>query len=82
MTEKKPYPLGNRVLVEPIHETASSHIEMVEEQEPVKGTVLEVGPEVTTVKKGDEVVFKKYAAQEELDDFLIFREPDLLCVMR
>lgn len=45
-------------------EKSASGILLVEDWRtlPPTGTVIEVGPEVTTVKKGDRVVFERYAS--------------------
>jgi len=36
----------------------------VDKEEPAEGIVLEVGPEVWDIHKGDQIVFGKYAGQE------------------
>ena len=57
-------------------------------EKPQRGTVMAAGPgkkdEPMTVKKGDTILYGKYAGTEvsfEGDDFLIMRESDILAVI-
>lgn len=58
--------LGDRVLIEAdkAPEKSASGIYMVEDWKSVPpwGVVLEVGPKVVEVKKGDRVLFERYAS--------------------
>lgn len=90
-------PMDDRVLVKPIESESktASGIFLPEsaKEKPVKGEVLATGPgkrlengnrAQMSVKKGDTVVYGKYAGTEvELkgDKFLILRETELLGVL-
>jgi chaperonin GroES len=85
-------PLADRVLIKPAEaeEKTKSGIIIPDtaKEKPQKGTVVAVGPgkkdEPTTVKKGDEVLYGKYAGTEinvEGEDYLIMRESDLLAII-
>lgn len=85
-------PLADRVLIKPAEaeeKTKSGiYIPDTAKEKPQKGTVVAVGPgkkdEPTTVKKGDEVLYGKYAGTEinvEGNDYLIMRESDLLAII-
>ncbi|MBK8112321.1 MAG: co-chaperone GroES [Saprospiraceae bacterium] len=57
-------------------------------EKPQRGTVIAVGPgkenHKMTVKKGDTVLYGKYAGQEinyKGDDYLIMREDDILVII-
>ena len=85
-------PLGDRVLIEP---TAAEEVTMggiiipdSAKEKPLKGTVLAVGngtkDEEMVLKKGDTVLYGKYAGTEvKLDDetYLIMRQGDILAIM-
>ena len=82
-------PLADRVLIKPAEaeEKTKSGIIIPDtaKEKPQKGTV---GPgkkdEPTTVKKGDEVLYGKYAGTEinvDGNDYLIMRESDLLAII-
>lgn len=45
---------------------------------PPKGTVVSVGPKVTTVKAGDRVIFERYGAVMLEDDLRICLEEHIL----
>jgi len=85
-------PLADRVLIKPAEaeEKTKSGIIIPDtaKEKPQKGTVVAVGPgkkdEPTTVKKGDEVLYGKYAGTEinvDGNDYLIMRESDLLAII-
>ena len=90
-------PLGNRVVVEPIEqeEITAGGIVLPEtaKEKPQKGKVIAVGPGnrddegkhvEMDVKKGDKVLFAKYAGTEikvEGKKLLIMREDDLLAII-
>ena len=90
-------PLGNRVVVQPQEEeeVTAGGIVLPEtaKEKPQKGTVLSVGPGERDddgkripmdVKKGDMVLFAKYAGTEikvEGEKLLILRESDLLAII-
>ena len=90
-------PLGNRVVIEPIEEEdiTAGGIVLPEtaKETPHKGTVTAVGPGdrdedgkriEMDVKKGDQVLFAKYAGTEIKVDgnkLLILRESDLLAII-
>lgn len=90
-------PLGNRVVVEPVEqeEITAGGIVLPEtaKEKPQKGLVISVGPGdrdddgdyiPMDVKKGDTVLFAKYAGTEIKIDgkkLLILRESDLLAIV-
>jgi len=90
-------PLGNRCVIEPIEqeEITAGGIVLPEtaKEKPQKGTVLAVGDGdrdesgnriAMDVKKGDTVLFAKYAGTEIKVDgkkLLILRETDLLAIV-
>jgi chaperonin GroES len=90
-------PLGDRLLVEPAEseEVTASGIVLPEtaKEKPQKGKVLAVGPGrrddegkriQMDVKKGDTVLYAKYAGTEvKLEDkkYLILKETDVLAIV-
>jgi len=85
-------PLADRVLIEPLEAetTTASGIIIPDnaKEKPQKGKVVAVGKgpkdEPTTVKKGETVLYGKYAGTElKLDgkDYLIMRESDILAIV-
>ncbi len=90
-------PLGNRVVIEPIEEEeiTAGGIVLPEtaKEKPQRGKVISVGEGdrnedgeriAMDVKKGDTVLFAKYAGTEFKMDgkkLLILREPDILAVL-
>lgn len=92
MSEMKIKPLADRVLVEPMEaeeKTASGiYIPDTAKEKPQKGTVVALGPgtkDVTMeVKKGDVVLYGKYAGTEiNIDgkDFLMMKQSDILAIV-
>jgi len=93
-TTKKIIPLGDRIVVRPIHkeEVTKGGIVLPDtaKEKPQEGEVIAVGPGKLTeegkrlqmeVKKGDKVIYAKHAGTEiKLDDeeLLILRENDVL----
>ncbi|HPK08795.1 MAG TPA: co-chaperone GroES [Saprospiraceae bacterium] len=85
-------PINDRVVVQPAsadEKTAGGIIiPDTAKEKPQKGTVVAVGPgkegNKMTVKKGDTVLYGKYAGQEinhEGKDYLIMREDDILVIL-
>ena len=89
-------PLGDRVVIKSVEqeETTKSGIVLPgsAKEKPVMAEVIEVGPgglvdgkEVTMhVKKGDKVLYSKYAGTEvKLDkvDYIIVRQSDILAIV-
>ena len=85
-------PINDRVVVEPAsaEETTKGGIIIPDtaKEKPQRGTIIAVGPgkdgNKLTVKKGDAVLYGKYAGQElnyEGKDYLIMREDDILVVL-
>ena len=85
-------PLADRVLVEPMEAetTTASGIIIPDnaKEKPQKGKIVAVGPGTAdnpiTVKKGDTVLYGKYAGTElKLDgkDYLIMRENDIFAII-
>ena len=92
MSKIKLTPLADRVIVEvaAAEEKTASGIIIPDtaKEKPQKGTVVAVGPgkegNKMTVKKGDTVLYGKYAGQEinhEGKDYLIMREDDILVIL-
>ncbi|HNT41780.1 MAG TPA: co-chaperone GroES [Tenuifilaceae bacterium] len=92
MSEVKIKPLADRVLVEPMEaeeKTASGiYIPDTAKEKPQKGTVIAVGPgtkDVTMeVKKGDVVLYGKYAGTEisvDGKDYLMMKQSDILAII-
>jgi len=98
MAEVNLKPLADRVIVEPIEqeETTASGIVLPEtaKEKPQEGNVLAVGPGrmdddgkrwPLDVKKGDKVLFAKYAGTEvKLPDdrkILVLKESDILAIV-
>ncbi|PQL93123.1 co-chaperone GroES [Apibacter adventoris] len=92
MSELSIKPLADRVIIEPAAaetKTASGIIIPDSAKEkPQEGTVVAVGTgkkdEPMTVKKGDKVLYGKYAGTElKLNgkDYLIMRESDILAII-
>jgi chaperonin GroES len=96
-TATKLRPLGDRVVIKPTprEDMTKSGIVLPDtaKEKPQEGTVLAVGPgrilddgkrEQIDVKKGDKVLYAKYAGTEfklEGDDLLIVSQKDILAVV-
>lgn len=85
-------PINDRVVVKPAEAeektTGGIILPDTAKEKPQKGTVVAVGPgkdgNKMTVKKGDTVLYGKYAGQEinyEGTDYLIMREDDILIIL-
>ena len=90
-------PLGDRVLVRPVEEEATTASGIVlpdtAKEKPQKGEVLAVGDGKVDedgkrikldVSKGDEVLYSKYGGTEitvEGEDLLVLRESDVLAIV-
>src|SRR3989344_4671954 len=90
-------PLNDRVLVEPVKEERKKGgiilPETLEKEKPQEGIVIAVGPGKfdedgnripMTVKKGDKVLFTKYAPNEiKVDgkEYLVVREDDIMGIV-
>ena len=90
-------PLGDRVVIQPSarEEMTKSGIVLPDtaKEKPQEGTILSVGPgkiledgkrETMDVKKGDKVLYAKYAGTEfkiEGDDLLIVSQKDILAIV-
>ena len=85
-------PINDRVVVKPAAADAKTSggiiIPDTAKEKPQKGKIIAVGPGKDgikmTVKKGDNVLYGKYAGQElEYDgtEYLIMREDDILVVI-
>jgi chaperonin GroES len=85
-------PINDRVVVEPAaaEEKTSGGIIIPDtaKEKPQKGKVVAVGPGKDgvkmTVKKGDSILYGKYAGQEihyKGKDYLIMREDDILVIV-
>ena len=91
-------PLADRVVIEPLEDEAATSpggiiIPDTAKEKPQAGKVVAAGPGRTTdsgelikldVKKGDKVVYSKYAGTEYSSggvEYLILRESDILAVI-
>lgn len=85
-------PINDRVVIQaaPAEEVTSGGIIVPDtaKEKPQKGKVIAVGPGKEgvklTVKKGDVVLYGKYAGQEinhKGEDYLIMREDDILVIL-
>jgi len=85
-------PINDRVVVKPApaeEKTAGGIIiPDTAKEKPQRGEIIAVGPgkdgNAMTVKKGDTVLYGKYAGQElsyEGHDYLIMREDDILVIL-
>lgn len=85
-------PINDRVVVKPSAAEAKTKggiiIPDTAKEKPQKGKIVAVGPgkdgNKLTVKKGDTVLYGKYAGQEinyEGNDYLIMREDDILVIL-
>ncbi len=85
-------PINDRVVVKPAPADAKTAggiiIPDTAKEKPQKGKIIAVGPgkdgNKLTVKKGDTVLYGKYAGQEleyEGKEYLIMREDDILVVI-
>ena len=85
-------PINDRVVVKPAaaeeKTTGGIIIPDTAKEKPQKGEIVAVGPgkdgNKMTVKKGDVVLYGKYAGQEinyDGSDYLIMREDDILVVL-
>ncbi|MDP2638934.1 MAG: co-chaperone GroES [Candidatus Azambacteria bacterium] len=86
-------PLGDRVVVSPAKETEKTKSgiilpETVDKEKPAQGKIMAVGAgdkiKKSGVKKGDMVVFEKYAGTEfKMDgvEYKILKEDEILAVL-
>jgi len=85
-------PINDRVVVKPAKAESKTAggiiVPDTAKEKPQKGKVIAVGPgkddTKMTVKKGDTVLYGKYAGQElshEGTDYLIMREDDILIIL-
>jgi len=95
--ETKLRPLGDRVVIKPTEreEVTKSGIVLPDtaKEKPQEGTIIAAGPgriledgkrEAMDVKKGDKVLYAKYAGTEfkiEGDELLIVKQSDILAVV-
>ena len=86
-------PINDRVVVKPAPTDEKTKggiiIPDTAKEKPQRGEVIAVGPgkdgNKMTVKKGDTILYGKYAGQElayEGEDYLIMREDDILVVLK
>ena len=96
-TATKLRPLGDRVVIEPIprEDMTKSGIVLPDtaKEKPQEGTILAAGPgrilddgkrEAMDVKKGDKVLYAKYAGTEfkiDDEDLLIVSQKDILAIV-
>ncbi len=94
---QKLQPLADRVIVKPMEQEEVSKGGIIlpdtAKEKPQKGEVIAVGPGrlddsgkrvAPEVKKGDKVIYQKYAGTElkqDKDEYLILRESDILAII-
>ena len=80
-------PLKDRVVAvkeTPQSKTKSGILLGEAKEQPAYAVVESVGPEVKSVKKGDKILFKEYAATDAKvngKDYLILKEEDILATI-
>ena len=86
-------PLADRVIIKPEEAETTTDSGIIipynAQEKPQKGNVLSVGQGTKenpiTVKKGDNVLYGKYAGTElrhEGEDYLIMKESDILAIIK
>lgn len=80
-------PLADRVVAQKNEQktkTASGlYLTPKSQESPTGAKVVAVGPDVKTVKKGDQIIFKEYTSTDvKVDnvDYLIVKEEDILAI--
>ncbi len=80
-------PLKDRVVAiveKPLEKTKSGILLGEAKEKPAYAVVEYVGPEVSSVKKGDKIVYKEYSTTNiKIDDidYIILKEEDVLATM-
>ena len=82
-------PLGERIIVKPLKQEEKTEggiflPETASKEKPQQGNVIAVGPDFKGVKKGDKVLFAKYAGAEveiENEKYLVLGEDDVLAII-
>ncbi|NQS89565.1 co-chaperone GroES [Patescibacteria group bacterium] len=82
-------PLGERIIVKPLKQKEKTEggiflPETASKEKPQRGNVIAVGPDFKGVKKGDKVLFAKYAGTEikiEDEEYLVLGEDDVLAII-
>lgn len=80
-------PLKDRVIAiveKPLEKTKSGILLGEAKEKPAYAVVESVGPEVSSVKKGDKIVYKEYSTTEikvNDVDYIILKEEDVLATM-
>ena len=80
-------PLKDRVVAvveKPLEKTKSGILLGEAKEKPAYATVESVGPEVSSVKKGDKIVYKEYSTTEikvDEKEYIILKEEDVLATL-
>ncbi len=80
-------PLKDRVVAKqekPLEKTKSGILLGEAKEKPAYAVVESIGPEVTTVKKGDKIIYKEYSTTEVKindEEYIILKEEDVLATM-
>ena len=80
-------PLKDRIVAvveKPLEQTKSGILLGEAKEKPAYAVVESVGPEVSSVKKGDKIVYKEYSTTEvKIDDrdYIILKEEDVLATL-
>lgn len=80
-------PLKDRVVAiveKPLEKTKSGILLGEAKEKPAYAVVESVGPDVSSIKKGDKIVYKEYSTTNiKIDDtdYIILKEEDVLATM-
>ena len=80
-------PLKDRIVAiveKPLEKTKSGILLGEAKERPAYAVVESVGPEVSSVKKGDKIVYKEYSTTEiKIDEknYIILKEEDVLATL-
>lgn len=81
-------PLGDKIVaqkpIEKVQTASGIYLPETAKEKSVAAEVLVVGPEVKSVKKGDQIVYKDYSTTEikiNDQDYLILKEEDVLAII-
>lgn len=82
----KAIPVSDRVLIRPLEEKDNSSFITPEQykKKSVKGKVVDIGPLVEEVKKGDTVLYGPYSGTNFMinkTEYLLMKEDDVLLIL-
>lgn len=81
-------PLADRIVAQKIEQktkTASGlYLTPKSQEAPTGAKVVAIGPDVKSIKKGDQIIFKEYSSTEvkvNNTEYLIIKEEDVLAIL-